>query len=154
MKRIGLVLGIATTLCTTTINAGAHGGCFGPCFWPLWPLSFGVGVALGSASCDEYYGYPRYMYSQPYYAYSYTQPSYMYGSPARSPSPLPPTTTVTQQPAWVPSTPGVGHWVPDPAPYTSPAIIGGASARISSGTNEIVTITRSVGNIPVYMIEH
>jgi len=153
MKRIVLGLAVAATLCTSSINVRAY-GCYygGPCFWPFWPLALGAGIALGSSIAYSHsYSSPTYVYAPPPYAYSYSQPANTYSSstsvqPASvqhdSSAPAPVYAEVSP---WIPSTPGAGHWVPDPSPYT----YGAARAPV---VVETVTVTNSIGGVPVYTV--
>ncbi|HVV73843.1 MAG TPA: hypothetical protein VHI52_20435 [Verrucomicrobiae bacterium] len=153
MKRTALVLGIGLSLLAKPVDVKAHGGCFG--FWPLWPLAFGAGVALSSAAYYDSYSYPRYVYAPPAYPY------YTYNYPATSSVAVPPPQALPSSPqlnpppapAWVPSYPGAGHWIPDPQPYSytpQPARHQASAAQSHSG--EKVTITRGAGGIPVYTV--
>ncbi len=149
MKKFALTLALVLTL---GAKAMAH-GCW--CFWPgfgigvglggLCGVSLGVGVGCGwsCGACCPVYGYA---YSQPSYGYSqpaYAPPAYGYAAdyadpPAAAPSP---------SYIWVPSTPGAGHWVPDPAPYSyTPAP--------ASRLRQVVTMSRSPEGIPVYNISY
>jgi len=161
MKRASVILGMALTLCTSTVNVRAHGGCYGGgwCgFWPFWPLAFGAGIALGSVATAHSYSYPTYVYAPPAYVYSYPQPAHAYSAAApvqhvqpaaSSPSVSAPVLAST----WVPSSPGVGHWVQDPTPYSyNPNVGNRAVVTLPESTAQSVTVSKSVGNVPVYAV--
>ena len=149
MKRIGLVLSIGLSLCAGSLNVQAH-GCG---FWPFWGfgLGLGVGAALSWPAYSCAYAYPAYTYGYPPYAYA--PPAYAYDPPvAQAPvrTPPPPAPQPPPPPVWNPSTPGAGHWVPDPTPYRYvPSSAAGAAA---TSPPETVTVTRSVGGVPVYTV--
>jgi len=154
MRRTVFSLGVALTLLVSPVSVKAHGGCYG--FWPFWPLAFGTGIALGTAAYYDSHCYPRYVYASPpcsYYGYSVASP--IYAPPAQAP-------VVNSMPAlpapppvsdWVPSSPGAGHWVPEPHPYR---YVPGKPERrpAAAGTPPLPTIsvTSSLGNVPVYTI--
>ncbi len=157
MKRMVLILSLAISLSGTLVYAQPppgpwHGGP-GPCGPGPWGfvgplLGLGVGFGLGAAwSCNHpreyYYSYPAYPYSPPVY---YSQPQA--GAPATPAAPVPRQPTV-----WVPSSPGAGEWVPDPTPYTYAAtpITNSTPAKVQT-TPQTVTVTRSAGDVPVYVV--
>ncbi|HYG35414.1 MAG TPA: hypothetical protein VEC99_11550 [Clostridia bacterium] len=160
MKTLGLVLGIAATLCTSTLNTQAHGRWHGGGFWPIW--GFGLGLGLGTAL--SYREYPSYYTYYP--SYTYTYPSYAYNPPANPPQPAtpPPAATpsaapaVSQDPTWVPSTPGTGKWVPDPQPYRyQPAKSFRPAVTVPTPNVEVVVTQRvnfatSPGGVPLTII--
>jgi hypothetical protein len=102
-------------------------------------FSFGLGLGVPSA-----------------FTYAYAQPAcaYAYGAPVAydPPQPMAP----AMQPAfeappvmWTPSTPGVGHWVSDPQPYRYVASTAAKPRRQAP----IVMETKTLGDVPVYVIE-
>jgi len=151
MRRTALILGIALTLSCSTGNLRAHGGCCG--FWPFWPLALGAGIAIAAASAHSE---PTYVYVPAPYPYGYAQPHYV---PSAQPTQVPSApsasvpTAIEQASRWVPSSPGAGHWVPDPTPYNYDP---GAQTRVLASSvqpaTQLVTMTRSVGNVPVYTV--
>ena len=150
MKRTALILGIVLTLSGSTTNLRAHGGCYG--FWPFWPLAlFGAGLAVASVASAN--SSPTYVYAPPAYpygyAYSYAQPQHSYAAP---PAQAPAAPAHYEVASWVPSTPGAGHWVPDPTPYSyNPAV----ETKVVVSAPEpatLVTVNRSAGNVPVYTV--
>jgi hypothetical protein len=150
MKRTAIILGIALTLSGSTVNLRAHGGCYG--FWPFWPLALGAGIAI--ASVASAHSAPTYVYvppAYPYgYPYSYSQP---HNSQASAVDSAPVVTTLNQSSRWLPSSPGAGHWVPDPAPYTyDPRNQAKVIASSVQPVTEVVMVTRSAGNVPIYTV--
>jgi hypothetical protein len=157
MKKFALVLSMA---CLTAGSALAH-GCWGFCGGPF--LSIGIGPCLGfSVGCGPAYAWgcpaSSYVCRQPYYPY---YPAAVYDpvpvrvvAPASMPVyPLAP--QVASTPTWVPSTPGAGRWVPDPAPYSYvPPTPRPAAARAATAGHPIVSILRSPEGIPVYFVSH
>jgi hypothetical protein len=170
MKKFALTLSLLLVLGG---KAMAYGCC---CFWPGFGIGvglggfcgFSLGLGLGGLGCGLYCGagYPAYgyAYSQPAYGYTapaygygygygapaygygYGAPAYGYGYPANDIDPPAPSPAPSYD--WVPSTPGVGHWVPEPAPYSfTPA---SALPRL----RQAVTVTRSPDGIPVYSISY
>ena len=117
MKRTSLILGIALTLSSSTANLRA-GGCCG--FWPFLPLAF-AGIAIASAASAH--SSPTYVYAPPPYPYGYPYSYPQSHAPDQQPAQVPSGATapamssVEQGSHWVPSSPGAGHWVPDPTPY-------------------------------------
>ena len=109
MTSLALVLTMGTAVSASACGIGFH--------LDLGFLSFGLGFGFGrpypypAYACHYGYGYPACGYAHPPYAYdagaNYSQPAAV---TATAPS-------VPETPMWVPSTPGVGHWVPDPTPY-------------------------------------
>ena len=153
MKRTAIILGIALTLCSGTGNLRAHGGCYG--FWPFWPLVLGAGIAIASVA-SAHNSAPTYVYAAPAYPYGYTQPLYSHNTssaqtPAAANAPVaPPSNEIS---SWVPSSPGTGHWVRDPTPYRyDPGVRDNPSIVAAEPTAPIVTVNRSVGNVPVYTV--
>jgi hypothetical protein len=148
MKKFALAVSLLLVLGG---KAMAYGCC---CFWPGFGIGvglggfcgFSLGLGLGGLGCGCYCGpgYPAYgcAYSQPAYGYGYGAPAY--GYPANYIAPPAPAPSYD----WVPSTPGAGHWVPEPAPYRyTPAC---ALPRL----RQAVTVTRSPDGIPVYSISY
>jgi hypothetical protein len=154
MKRTALILGIVLTLSGSTSNLRAHGGggCYG--FWPFWPLAlFGAGLAV--ASVASAHSSPTYVYVPPAYPYGYAQPQHSYVAP---PAQAPAATSAPAAPthyeiaSWVPSTPGAGHWVPDPTPYSYNPGIQTKIIVSAAEPATLVTVNRSPGNVPVYTV--
>jgi len=152
MKRMMLMMSVAASLAAAPLTASAHGG-FGFCLWPLWPLSVGLGFSLGCAStyhasCPDY----GYCYRSSVYAYTpptvYTTPAIPVASaPVEAPAPV--------TPVWVPSTPGAGHWVPDPTPYSySENAAPKPRVATTPSTPPSVTVTHSPGNVKVYVVTY
>jgi hypothetical protein len=150
MKPNRFVLCVALVLSAATSSFQARACGFGfhvglPC------VSLGVGLGLGlGCSYPVYecgYGWPAYAYAQPTYAY----PAADYPSPAA----IAPAAPVVSQPAaWVPGTPGVGHWVPDPTPYRyTPALGAKQTSAASAPPAETVAVTSSLGGMPVYRVQ-
>lgn len=157
MKRIALALGAALTLLANPITVNAHGGCFG--FWPFWPLAFGTGIALGTAAYHDSCYYPRYVYAGPpyaYYPYRAAPTTYVTtvpGAPAPIVNDMPAPPTSAPAADWVPSSPGPGHWVPDPHPYAYAP--GKPEQRLpvaAMPAAQTVTVTSSPGKVPIYTI--
>jgi hypothetical protein len=158
MKRISLLLGIALTLSSGTANlrAGGCGGCGGCAFWPF--ALFGAGVAIASAASAH--SSPTYVYAPPpypyYYPYSYPQsPAPSSQQPAQDPSgsTAPAMSSLEQAARWVPSSPGAGHWVPDPTPYVyEPVAQSKLVATSAQPATQLVTVNRSAGQVPVYTV--
>ncbi|HTL58167.1 MAG TPA: hypothetical protein VL361_20940 [Candidatus Limnocylindrales bacterium] len=152
MKRIALILGIALTLSSSTGNVRAHGGCYG--FWPLWPLALGAGIAIASAASAH--SSPTYVYAPPAYPYGYyPQPHYSNPQPSQSApaTAVPAVQTFEQAVYWVPSSPGVGHWVRDPEPYNyEPGVQTKVLATGVAPVPPIVLVTRSPSNVPIYVV--
>jgi len=146
-KRMGLIGSIALTLSASSMNVRAHGGgCYGPCFWPFLPLVFGLGAAVASAASTPSYGYHVYVHAPPAYTYSASAVS----APTRETTP---TIEAAQPLVWIPSTPGVGHWVPDATPYNAQvAPAPGAQKAKSANAAQVVTFTHSAGNVPVVVV--
>jgi hypothetical protein len=146
MKKTVLIATLALTFCTGSMSAQAHGGyCYGPGFWPFIPLTLGLGIALSCAANAD-------TYSSPVYAYRPLSDfrNSISGQAAETSFPTP----APQNPTWIPSTPGTGHWVPDPAPYSY--TVSGETDTFSKPssvvvTNRTTTITHSPGNVPVYV---
>jgi len=161
MKKIGLILSLVLTFGG---NAMAH-GCW--CGWGFWP-SFSVGLGLGGVfgcslacpccCCSCGYGYPAYGY--PAYSYAYSQPAYAYSyAPAANyvdpPAAVPGPARAPEPSGWVPSTPGAGKWVPDPAPYSyTPPVSATSPAQAKPALRQVVTSTCSPEGIPVYTISY
>lgn len=116
--------------------------------WPLFPLGIGLGIGLSYLDYRASWGYPS------YYVYSSPQPVYVSAPPAvpapaaPAPAPVPP---VVERPAWVPSSPGPGVWVPDTAPDR---YVGGPSTPVKETlpppTLTVGSATKSAGGVPVY----
>jgi len=156
-RRVGLIGCTALTLSAGGMNARAHGGgCYGGCFWPFIPLAFGIGAAVAAAASSH---------SQPVYVYA--PPSYPYYSPPVSSAPA--SAAAAYEPAanhlvaasqpppvWFPSSPGAGHWVPDPMPYSyaTRALVNNGVKRPTAREGQTVTVTHSPGTVPVYVISH
>lgn len=155
MTRKALVFGIALTLISSTGNVRAHGGCYG--FWPFWPLVLGVGIAIASVASAQSHASTEYVYVPPEYPYAYRS-SHAQPQAASTPAAdlnLPASTTSSPPEQnslsdWVPSSPGPGHWVPDPTPYCYHPEAGNKIAPSVLAATNIVTITRSAGNVPIY----
>jgi hypothetical protein len=153
MKRISLILGIALTLSSSTANLRA-GGCGGCCaFWPF-ALALGAGVAIASAASAH--SSPTYVYVPPPYPYGYPQ-SHAPASqqPAQNPpvSSAPAMSYVELGAHWVPSSPGAGHWVPDPTPYVyEPVAQSKLVATSARPTTQLVTVNQLPGQVRVYTV--
>jgi hypothetical protein len=153
MKRTSLILGIALTLSSSTANLRA-GGCCG--FWPFLPLAF-AGIAIASAASAH--SSPTYVYAPPPYPYGYPygypQPHAPSQQPAQVPSgaTAPAMSPVEQASHWVPSSPGAGHWVPDPTPYVyQPVAQNKLVATSARPATQLVTVNQSAGHVPVYTV--
>ena len=158
MKRTALTFGIALTLISSTGNVRAHGGCYG--FWPFWPLVLGAGIAIASVASAQSHASPEYVYVPPAYPYAY---SYSHAQPQHASTPAadqtPAASTTLSPPeqnqlsGWVPNSPGPGHWVPDPTPYSyHPGVANKFAPSVVAATTNIVTVTRLPGTVPVYII--
>ncbi len=145
MKTKSLVLGVAVALFSGTVafQAQACGVHFG---FSLPFISFGIGLGLG-APC----AWPAYGYGYPHPAYACNEPA-NYIPPMADTAPAP---AVAQTPAWVPATPGVGHWVPDAEPYAYEPVATAANKAPASApvvTENTVSTTKSPGGVPVYIV--
>ncbi len=154
MKTIRLILGTALILCTSTVRAPAHGCGFG--FYVGIPFLVGIGFGIGAGCAYPAYGcayhYPAYPY-YPHPAYAYNPPANYAPPLAATPEPSPAAPVVTQSPVWVPSTPGAGHWVPDPQPYQyAPPVAAKPPPSATSDPAQTVTVTKSPEGIPLYII--
>ena len=145
MKSFRLLLGVALTLVMGTISSQAH-GC-GYCFpWPL--LTFGLGVGLGAAVSSPHYVYP----TSTYVPAAYVPPPVSYAPPATaSPAPVA-QTAPPPAPLWVPSTPGAGHWVQDPAPYRYEPAVTARTVTPPPPRPHQVTVTDGPGSVRVYVV--
>jgi hypothetical protein len=184
MKTLRLILGIGFTLCAGTLSSQAHGYGYGYGCFPWWPLAtFGLGFGLGALTQSHapeyvyaypaYTAYPAYSYTtyapaQPVYAQAHApaQPVYAKSAPPRPAKTVPAASTTANvaavanpRPAasWVPSTPGAGHWVPDPKPYSytevaTPKKTAIADNRAVPGVVETVTIKNSPGAVRVVVV--
>jgi hypothetical protein len=156
MKTIRFVLGIAAGLVFNTIAVQAQpcGIHFG---FNLPFISFGIGLGLGvpGAPCSWRdcggYGYP-------YSAYAYAPPVYPWNQPtayippvAADASPAP---TVAQTSTWVPASPGVGHWLRDPEPYSYQPTVIAKDAPVSPPvvTEKKIVATKSPEGVPLYIV--
>lgn len=157
MKKFALSLSLVLALGGNAM-AGWH------CGWGFWP-SFSVGVGLGGVigcslgaglGCCCYCGsgYPAYgyAYSRPSYAYAYAPAaSYVDPPPAAIASPA----WAPEPSYWVPSTPGAGRWVPDPAPYSyTPGVSVARPAETKTALRQVVSVGTSPEGIPVYSISY
>jgi len=117
------MLSIGIALCAGT--AGFHARAGGVGVHICLPFfSFGIGLGLGFPCAAQVYGCaaPVYTCASPVYAcarpmcgnYACSAPAY-YDPPEQAVASIDP--IVRPAPMWVPSTPGAGHWVPDPQPY-------------------------------------
>ena len=153
MKRTALILGIALTLTGSTSNVRAHGGgCYG--FWPFWPLVVGAGIAVASAAASAHSS-PTYVYVPPAYPYGYAQPHYSTPPSAQTPptAAAPAVESIETASRWVPSAPGVGHWVPDPEPYNyAPGTQTKVIASTAQPVKQTVTVNRSRSDVPIYVV--
>ena len=154
MKRMALILGTVLALSGSAGNARAH-GCYG--FWPFWPLALGATIAIASAASAH--SSPTYVYAPPAYPYgypySYPQPHNSSGPQSAQPSSLdsaPAFSTFEQASHWTPSSPGTGHWVPDPTPYNYAAGVQPKAVASLEASSQVVTVTRSNGNVPIYVV--
>jgi len=157
MKRVALIVGIALTLSGGTGNLRAHGGCYG--FWPFWPLAVGAGIAIASIASAHSQASPVYVYEPPGYPYAN---GYAPAHPAPGSTPAPQSSVSGNPPAessaadltaWVPSSPGPGHWVPDPQPYSyDPAHGRNSTVAPVVPASQTNTVARSVGGVPVYTV--
>lgn len=150
MKRMILLLSVGGSLAFSPLAASAHGG-VGFCFWPLWPLSLGVGVGLGCAASTYHSCSSAYSYGPA--AYAYTTPP-VYAAPPIPAAPVVVETPAPANPAWVPSTPGAGHWVPDPAPYSYSENAAPKPRAAAALSPQSVTVTTSPGNVKVYVVSY
>lgn len=157
MKRRIIILGIALSLSGSTFSVRAHGGCYG--FWPFWPFALGAGLAIASVASAQNHSSPTYVYTPAEYSYPYSSPPPQ--NPTINPltqTPAPSGPAVQPEPnplsSWVPSSPGAGHWVPDPTPYTYSQAPQPKStpAIMAEPRTEVITLTHSAGNVPVYTI--
>lgn len=153
MKTKRFVLGVAVALCSgmTAFQAQACGIHFG---FSLPFISFGIGLGLGAP-----YAYPACGYSYPHSAYAYAPSAYAWNQPANYDIPpmtdASPAPVVAQTPTWVPATPGVGHWVPDPVPYSYRPVVAAAQKAPASTpvvTEKRIVTTKSPEGIPVYIV--
>lgn len=151
MKTKRFVLGVAVALFTSTaaFQAQACGVSFG---FSLPFLSFGIGLGIG-APC----AWPAYRCGYPYPAYAYAHPAYAYNQPINDIPPVAaasPAPAVAETPPWVPSTPGAGHWVPDPEPYAYAPVAVAKKTPASTAvlTQNKVTVTKSPEGVPVYIL--
>ena len=145
MKTIRLLVVTALALCAGTISSQAHGCGFGFRFgFSCLPLGIGFGLGTGW-SCQSYgcYAYPSYSYA---YAPAANYVSPLAEAPAVAVAPIDP-----PAPAWVPSTAGAGHWVPEAQPYcyTPVAPAKKADAVLAGQT---VTTVQSPGGVRVYIV--
>ena len=150
MKTKRVVLGIAVAFFSSTgaFQAQACGIHFG---FSLPFISFGIGLGLGAPCAWPASGYPH-------PAYTYAPPSYAWNQPANYIPPVAeasPAPAVAQTTPWVPATPGVGHWVPDPEPYSYRPIAAAAQKAPASTpvvTEKTASATRSPDGVPVYIV--
>ncbi|HWX21242.1 MAG TPA: hypothetical protein VN578_15185 [Candidatus Binatia bacterium] len=151
MKKLSVILTVALTLCTGSVSVRAHGCWGGRGCWPFW--SFGIGLGVGTAVGCSWAAprYPAYGYAYVYppAAYTYVPPAAAYPAPAsayvQQPLSAPPPMTALAS-VWVPSTPGVGRWVPDPNPYRyQPAGPAGASSALAVQSDPTASAARSPG---------
>jgi hypothetical protein len=141
MKTIHQLLSIALIAGATAAGFQARAGGIGVHLC-LPFFSFGIGLGVGGI-CEA----PVYACAAP--AYSYAPPAFCgYDCPPSAGDPPARVVSIAAPPAvWVPKTPGVGHWVPDPEPYhysPAPTLEKKAAA---------VTVSRSAGGVPVYIIQ-
>jgi len=151
MKTNRFVLCVVLTLSAATASFKARACGFGfhvglPC------VSLGVGFGLG-LGCS----YPVYEcgYGWPAYTYTYAEPAYAF-SPTADPAPAASASVapVSQPSGWVPATPGVGHWVPDPTPYRyTPGPEAKQTSVATPPVVETVAMTSSLGGVPVYRVQ-
>jgi hypothetical protein len=157
MKRILVVTSMALTLCAGTLNASAN-GC---CFWPFWAFGLGLGLAAAasSAATSPTYAYPVYSYPYALPAYSYYSPRPVYTYPAPAAPAQTAAAAATPEPehqvqSWVPSSPGVGKWVPDPQPYR---YLQSSETQPVKAVNQLYPMTVSTvsspGGVPVHVIQ-
>ncbi len=164
MKRIALISSVVLAICASPVGALAN-GCgtgFSFGFWPFF--GFGIGFGLGAScgypayGCYSYpYSYPAYAYSPPSYTYSPVYNTYTTSAPSQAPAPAP--APQVQQPdsqssAPLFSSPGVGHWVPDPQPYsyTPQAVLVKTPPATAPPPGTTVNLAVSTGGVPVYAI--
>jgi hypothetical protein len=101
-------------------------------------FSFGFGLGVPAYTCA---------YTQPVCAYSYGAPEAY--DPPQSMAPAMQPAFEAPPVVWTPSTPGVGHWVPDPQPYRYVPAMSAKPRRQAP----IVMETKTLGDVPVYVIE-
>jgi hypothetical protein len=115
------------------------------------PLAFASGIAIASAASAH--SSPTYVYAPPPYPYGYPYSYPQSHSPSGQQPAAPANSTFEQASHWVPSSPGAGHWVPDPTPYVyepvAQARMVAASARPAT---QLVTISRPAGQVPIYTV--
>ena len=139
--------GVSLSLCVPFVSLGIGFGLGGHCGGPA--IGFGIGASCAGPAYGCAYGYPGCAYPQPAYA---SDPPANYALAATA-SPAPAAPPVAETPAWVPSTPGAGHWVPDPEPYSyTPGPTVKRTSAVSAGTPQTVTVSRSAGGVPVYSV--
>jgi hypothetical protein len=135
IRRI-IVLGIMIGAATLGRQAQACGIGF-QLYLPFFSFGFGLGVP-SAFTCA---------YTQPACAYSYGAP--VAYDPPQSMAPVMQPAFEAPPMTWTPSTPGVGHWVPDPQPYRYvPAMA--AKPRPQART---VMVTKTFGDVPVYVVQ-
>jgi hypothetical protein len=154
MKRIVLGLGIALSLSVGTVAARAHvrwGVGIGWPFWPCWSVGVGVGAGWGCwGGPAGYYSYPAYSYP----VYGYSPPPAQTLSPPDPAPPAAPAPTALTAPAWVPSTPGTGAWVPDPTPYRyTPAATTQPASTARAAAGQTTVVTRSPEGVRLYLVK-
>jgi hypothetical protein len=173
MKAIRNVCGLALVLCTSGAGFEAHACGVGFSFCVPF-LSFGIGLGLGAPCAGPAYGcaygYPAYTYAQPAYACA---PPASYIPPVAA---APAAPAVAETPVWMPSTPGPGHWVPNPEPYNyvpgqtagRPNAAGTERSQTTvvapnsqtpdsklqtrTASRQTVSISTSPGGVPVYFV--
>jgi hypothetical protein len=155
IKAIRLLLGIVVTLCAGTINSQAHGCGFGISFgFSCLGIGIGFGTGWHCPSYGCYYEYPGYSY--PSCAYDYAPPAYGCASSANCASqvaaqPAAPVASIDPPtPAWVPSSAGAGHWVPEPQPYCYTPAAPASKADTVIASRTVATI-QSAGGVRVYI---
>jgi hypothetical protein len=156
MRKIGLTLGLVLVLGGNAMACRCC--CWG--FWPSFSIGFGLGglfgcsVGLGPGCyCGWGCGHPAYSYAYPgpAYPYAYAPPATYLDPPAAALGPV----KAPEPTPWVPSTPGAGRWVPDPAPYSyTPAPSAPKPAEAKAPLRQVVTSTCSPEGIPVYTITY
>jgi hypothetical protein len=106
-------------------------------YLPFFSFGFGLGVPTA-------YAYPC---AQPACYYSYGAPV-AYDPPPQMPPDVQP--AFEAPPAvWTPSTPGPGHWVPDPQPYRYIPVVT-VRPKLAAQT---VTLTKTLGDVPLYIVQ-
>ena len=149
MKTLRVRLGIVAALLGGTVVSQAH-GCGFP-FVPFWSfgLGWGLGAATAMATAQPYPVYPVYTSPRPDWSYRAEEApaASQQTAPVQEAAPEPPPSAL-----WFPSTPGAGHWVPDPTPYSyTPATVEHVKPE-SEPAPTTVSTSSFPGNVRVYVV--